>query len=91
MKKEQNLNNAETQALNIPVVRRSRLSPEDIFLKDIKSLINNLLIDNPNYNNDYYFEESDTRNTLKLIKDTKERAKFILERIDNIDHLVKME
>jgi len=91
MKKEQNLNTAETQALNIPVVRRSRLSPEDIFLKDIKSLINNLLIDNPNYKNDYYFKESDTMNTLKLIKDTKDRAEYILERIDKIDHLVKME
>ena len=91
MKKEQNLQEPQKQALNIPVVRRSRLSPEDIFLKDIKSLINNFFIDNPNYNNDYYFKESDTMNTLKLIKDTKERAKYILERIDNIDHLVKME
>ena len=91
MSKKQNFKKAETQALNIPVVRRSRLSPEDIFLKDIKSLINNLLIDNPNYKNDYYFKESDTMNTIKLIKDTKDRAKYILERIDNIDHLVKME
>jgi len=91
MEEAENLNNAETQALNIPVVRRSRLSPEDIFLKDIKSLINNILIDNPNYKNDYYFKESDTMNTLKLIKDTKDRAEYILERIDNIDHLVKME
>jgi len=30
MKKEQNLNNAETQALNIPVVSRSFLSEEDL-------------------------------------------------------------
>lgn len=91
MNKEQVSNNAETQQLNIAGVRRSRLSPEDIFLKDIKSLINNFFVDNPNYNNDYYFKESDTMNTLRLIKDTKDRAKYILERIDNIDHLVKME
>ncbi len=72
-------------------VKNNAVSPEDIFLKDIKSLINNLLIDNPNYKNDYYFKESDTMNTLKLIKDTKDRAECILKRIDNIDHLVKME
>ena len=91
MNKKQSLDKPQNQQLNIADVRRSRLSPEDIFLKDIKSLINNFFIDNPNYNNDYYFKESDTMNTLKLIKDTKDRAKYILERIDNIDHLVKME
>ena len=76
MTETENLNTTETQTLNIPVVRRNRLSPEDIFLKDIKSLINNFFIDNPNYNNDYYFKESDTMNTLKLIKDTKDLVKM---------------
>lgn len=82
---------SKVKELNIPAVRCSRLSPEEIFLKDIKSLINNLLIDNPNYKNDYYFKGSYTMNILKLIKDTKNRAKYILERIDDIEHLVKME
>jgi len=81
----------ETPQVREHSVRRSRSSPEDIFLQNIKSLINNLLIDNPNYKNDYYFKDSNTMGTFDLIKDTKERAKYILERIDEIDHLVKME
>ncbi len=91
MNNEQNWNNAGNQQLNVAGVKSSRMSPEDIFLKEIKSLINNFFIDNPNYDTDYYFKESETMNTLKLIKDTKERAKYILERIDNIDHLVKIQ
>ena len=54
-------------------------------------MINNFFIDNPNYTNDYYFNESDTMNTLKLIRDTKDRARYILNRIDEIEHLVKVD
>ncbi len=68
---------------------KNRPTPEEIFLNDVRSLIKNLLIDNPNYKGDYYFQESDIMNTLKLMKDTKERAAYILERIDRIEHLVK--
>ena len=70
---------------------RNRLSPEDIFLMDVKRMIRNLLIDNPNYKSDYYFKESDTMNCLKLMRETKERAQYILNRIDEIDHLIKFD
>ncbi len=66
-------------------------SPEDIFLLDIKRMIKNLLIDNPNYKSDYYFKESDTMNCIKLMRETKDRAQYILNRIDEIDHLITME
>lgn len=69
--------------------RKNSLSPEDIFLKDIKTLINNLLIDNPNFKNDYYFTKSGRDDTVRLINDTKYRAKYILERINTIEHLIK--
>lgn len=93
--KKLNSNNVEMQALDTPAVRVNRPSPEDIFLKDVRTLITNLLIDNPNYKSDYYFKDNNSHfnenNTMKLIKDTKDRAKYILERIDSIEHLIKME
>ncbi len=64
-------------------------TPEDVFLKDIKDLVRNLLIDNPNYDNGHYYKDTTVFNTIQLIKDTKERAKYILERIDALEHLVK--
>lgn len=65
-----------------------RLSSEEIFYNDIKTLINNLFIDNPNYKNHYYFKDSDTKNTLRLIKDTKDRAKYIIDRMEQTKHLI---
>lgn len=71
-----------------PKTMKTTQKPEQLFLKEIKTLINNLLIENPNYKNNYYFQESDASNTLKLLKDTKERASYVLERIKQIEHLV---
>ena len=67
---------------------KNRPSPEDIFLNDVKSLIQNLLINNPNYKSDYYSWNHETR---RVVNDTKERATYMLERIDSIKHLVKYE
>ena len=69
------------------MTKEQRLSPEEIFLKDIRTLINNLLINNVNYTNGYY----GFNDTYKVIKDTQDRAKYILDRIDAIDHLVTNE
>ena len=71
---------------------RKHPEPEQIFLDHIKRLVKNLLIDNPNYTNDYYWNKGDGRWTYdheKLLADTKKRAEYILEQIDETDHLVK--
>jgi hypothetical protein len=72
---------------------KTQLPPEEIFLESIKTLIKNLLINNPNYKNNYYFQNShsDTYNTLKLIDETKERSQYILEKISDWEHLIKEE
>ena len=61
-----------------------RLSPEKIFLDAVSKTIKNLLINNPNYTNNYY----DKKNAWDVIRDTKERASFILEKIEEIKHLI---
>jgi len=69
---------------------RNRPEPEDIFLNSVKSMIENLLINNPNYKSDYYFNGGeDTLDTLKLMNDTQDRARYILKKIKEWDHLVK--
>lgn len=60
--------------------------PEDVFLKTLKDLITNLLIENPNYKGSYYFD-GEGKHT--LLKDTKDRAEYILKRIDEMAHLLK--
>ncbi len=72
------------------IIPKDRPDPEKIFLESIKKSITNLLIDNPNYENDYYFEYGDSRDIYKVIDDTKKRAKSILEDIDRWEHLVLM-
>jgi hypothetical protein len=67
---------------------RKSPEPEDVFLAHIKSLIRNLLIDNVNYTNSYYWS-SGSFDSHKFITDTKKRAEYILEQIDETDHLVK--
>jgi hypothetical protein len=62
--------------------------PEEIFLNGIKTLLKNLLITNVNYTNGYY-ARGFTWNTInELITDTQERAGYILERIEQTEHLV---
>jgi len=64
---------------------RRDIEPEDIFLDSVKSMIKNMLIENPNYKTDYYYKD----NGGDLLEDTKERAKYILAKIDEWEHLVK--
>ena len=64
-------------------------SPEQIFYDDITKLIKNLLVENPNYTNGYYHK--DGRNIFNLYTDTKERAKYILEKMDDWKHLINIE
>jgi hypothetical protein len=52
------------------------ISREEVFLEHITKLIRNLLIDNPNYKGNYYSKMY----WLDIIKDTKERANYILEK-----------
>lgn len=68
---------------------KKQIAPEDIFLNEIKTLIRNLLIDNPNYKNHYY--SYDYTGLSLMITDTKDRANYILERIEHIEHLIKDE
>lgn len=69
---------------------RNLSKSEDVFLNDIKKLIKNLLIDNPNYETDYYHKKDGFGCHINnLLTDTKERAKYILTRISETEHLVK--
>lgn len=69
---------------------RNLPKPEDIFLNDIKKLIRNLLIDNSNYVTDYYHKKDGFGcHVNNLLTDTKERAKYILTRISETEHLIK--
>ncbi len=67
----------------------------EIFYNDIYSLINNLLINNKNYTNGYYSAlydyNSRTQPFNKLLEDTKERAKYILDRMESEKHLIDEE
>lgn len=63
--------------------------PEEIFLEHITTLINNLLIKNINYDNGYYHKEG--KYISDVIGDTKERAIYILEEIENTKHLIMKE
>lgn len=67
---------------------RKRLSNEDIFLKAVKSLIKNLLIDNPNYKSDYYYKPNGSGMIPCLVDDTKERGNHILKEINDMEHLL---
>ncbi len=64
---------------------RKMPEPEEIFLNGIKTLLKNLLITNVNYTNGHYPYSC---STIRMIADTKERAGYILERIEETEHLV---
>lgn len=68
---------------------RKPIDPADVFIKEIKTLITNLLITNKNYNGTYYMDNNNRYEFHRLLTDTKERANFILNRIDELDHLVR--
>lgn len=62
-----------------------RPRPEDVFYDSIYTLINNMLIDNPNYVNHYYSNKSN----YEIVNDTKERAKYILDKMKEYKHLLE--
>lgn len=67
---------------------KTALRPEDIFYNRIYRLIDNLLIKNKNYDNSFYRGNS-MYPTTSLLEDTKERAKYILEEMENMKHLLE--
>jgi len=52
----------------------------NLFYKDIESLIKNLLIQNINYSNGYFHNPNYSK--YDLLKDTKDRAEYILQRLN---------
>ena len=65
------------------------LKQEEIFYNDIKTLIENLLINNKNYRNDYYYDKyRGTFDYSKLLDDIKESSEYILERMEREKHLI---
>jgi len=65
---------------------KNEIKSENLFVDSVVILIKNLLIDNPNYKNGYYYNND--RTIFDLIEDTKERSKYILQKIDEMKHLV---
>jgi hypothetical protein len=60
-------------------------TPEQVFLENIIRTITNLLINNPNYTNTYYHGKC----AFEVITDTQERARHILDKIEQIKHLIE--
>lgn len=70
--------------------RKRELPPHKVFLEHITALIKNLLINNPNYNNSHYWvNPGGGRNFSKLLKETIERAGYLLEEIEKTKHLIE--
>ncbi len=70
---------------------RKEIVLEQVFYDQIKGLINNLLIENINYKTRYYYEDYCRNNTVKVIENTKERARYILEEMEKLKHLINLE
>jgi len=67
--------------------RKEEAQGKEVFLTLIKTLINNLLINNVNYENSYFRSEYYTK--YDLLKDTTKRAHLILKCIENNEHLLE--
>lgn len=67
-----------------------KIKPEDIFLQKIKSMIKNLLVENKNYTNNFYLNNGRRYDYFALLDDTKERASYILQTIEDMEHLIKV-
>jgi len=67
-------------------VSRKPIEPEKLFVKNITTLINNLLVENKNYKNGYYSQSC--HHHFNVINDTIERAKYILSDIESTKHLL---
>jgi len=69
---------------------KKELNPNKIFYEHIETLIKNLLIDNKNYSNGHYFDLNGQVFHFKLLKDTKERANYILKEMKQTKHLIDL-
>ncbi len=65
---------------------RKRQTPEEIFLDQVNRMIKNFFIDNPNYSNGHYYE--DGMGIYELIKSNRRGAEHILEKIEDMKHLI---
>ena len=63
---------------------RKRIIPEQVFYNHITTLIKNLLINNPNYNNKHFWNLE--KHELKY--ETIERAEYILTEMEKTKHLI---
>lgn len=69
---------------------RKPLNPSEEFLDHIVTMIKNLLMDNVNYTNGYYHGLKFPHNGIdEMIRDTKDRAKHILDHIEATKHLIE--
>jgi hypothetical protein len=69
--------------------KHGKLGNSEIFLEHITTLLKNLLIKNVNYENSYYANQYGK--PFELIKDTQERASYILGEIEETKHLIEEE
>jgi len=58
--------------------------PEDVFFNSVASMIKEILIDNVNYKTGHYHETGNC-----MISDTKARAQWVLDKMDDWKHLIK--
>lgn len=65
---------------------RKRQTPEEIFLDSVKNMVNNFFINNPNFSNGYYHNEGMYKSD--IIKDVNRSAKYLLDRIEDMKHLI---
>ena len=64
----------------------NRPKPEQVFYSHTATLIKNLFIDNVNYTNGYYSRLS----YFELISQFKEKARYILETMEDEKHLINL-
>ena len=66
--------------------KRKRQTPEQIFLDSVNNMVRNFFIKNPNFSNGYYYDEGMMKSD--IIKDVNRSAEYILEKIEDMKHLI---
>lgn len=69
---------------------RTIINPNKLFYQDMQRLIQNLLINNPNYTNGHYYKDGVYASVSEFKRDTIERAGYILERMESEKHLIDL-
>jgi len=70
-------------------MKEIKIVPEQLFFDDIRKLINNLLINNPNFKNGHYYKQGHF-DSFQFMEDQKERATYIFERMEQEKHLINL-